>query len=38
MKNLKGIMWGLVLVALGVILGGNALNWWSIDLFFDNLQ
>ena len=35
MKNLKGIMWGLVLVALGVILGGNALNWWSIDLFFD---
>ena len=35
MKKVQGIMWGLVLVALGVILGGNALNWWNVDLFFD---
>lgn len=35
MKKVQGIMWGIVLIALGVILGGNALNWWNIDLFFD---
>ena len=35
MKSIKGVMWGLVLVALGIIMGGNALGWFSIDLFFD---
>jgi predicted membrane protein len=35
MKKVQGIMWGLVLIALGVVLGGNALNWWNVDLFFD---
>ena len=35
MKKVQGIMWGLVLIALGVILGGNALNWWNIDLLFN---
>ena len=28
-------MWGLVFIAVGVILGGNALGWFNIDLFFD---
>ena len=35
MKKFQGILWGLVLIALGVILGGNALSWWNIDLFFN---
>ena len=35
MKSIKGVMWGLVLVALGIIMGGNALGWFNIDLFFD---
>lgn len=35
MKNIHSIMWGLVLVALGVILGGNAMGWFNIDVFFD---
>ena len=34
MKKVSAIMWGLVLVALGVILGGNALGWFDIDIFF----
>ena len=35
MKNISSIIWGLVLVAVGVILGGNALGWFNIDVFFD---
>lgn len=35
MKNISSILWGLVLVALGVILGGNALGLFNIDVFFD---
>ena len=35
MKKVSAIMWGLVLIALGVILGGNALGWFNIDVFFD---
>lgn len=27
-------MWGIVLIALGVILGGNALGWFDINIFF----
>lgn len=34
MKKVSAIMWGLVLVALGVILGGNALGWFDINIFF----
>lgn len=34
MKKASAIMWGLVLVALGVILGGNALGWFDINIFF----
>lgn len=35
MKKTKGIIWGLVLIAIGVILAGNWLNIFDIDLFFD---
>ena len=35
MKKVSSIMWGLVLIAIGVILGGNALGWFNIDVFFD---
>lgn len=35
MQKVSSIMWGLVLVAIGIILGGNALGWFNIDLFFD---
>ncbi len=32
---MKSIMWGLALVAIGVILGGNAAGFFDINLFFD---
>lgn len=35
MKNLTSIIWGFVLVALGVILGGKAMGWFNFDVFFD---
>ena len=35
MKKFSAIMWGLALVALGVILGGNALGWFNINIFFN---
>lgn len=35
MKKVSTIMWGLILIAIGVILGGNALGLFSIDVFFD---
>lgn len=35
MQKAKSIIWGVALVALGVIFGGNALGWFSIDVFFD---
>lgn len=34
MKNLSNILWGIVLVAIGVILGLNALNITSLKIFF----
>lgn len=34
MKKFSAIMWGLVLIAIGVILGGNALGWFNINIFF----
>ena len=34
MKKLSAVMWGLALIAVGVILGGNALGLFNIDLFF----
>lgn len=35
MKNLKNIMWGLVLIMIGTILGTNTLKITNIDIFFD---
>lgn len=35
MKKLSSILWGLVLVAIGVIFALNALNVTDIDVFFD---
>lgn len=32
---MKSIMWGIVLVALGVVLGGNAAGLFDINVFFD---
>lgn len=34
MKKVSAVMWGLVLIAVGVVLGGNALGWFNVDLFF----
>ena len=35
MKKSSSIIWGLVLVAIGVILGINALEIYNFDIFFD---
>ena len=35
MKKYSSIIWGLVLVTAGIILGGNALGWFNVNLFFD---
>ena len=35
MKKVSDIMWGLILIIIGVILGGNALDIFNINLFFE---
>ena len=35
MKRSKSIIWGLVLVIIGIIMGGNALELFNVTLFFD---
>ncbi len=35
MKNGKNIIWGIILIAVGVIFGTNALGFTSVDIFFD---
>ena len=35
MKKFKSIIWGVVLVAVGVIVALNALDITDIDIFFD---
>lgn len=35
MKRISDIMWGLILIIIGVILGGNALDIFNLNLFFD---
>ncbi len=35
MKKSKSIMWGVILIIVGIILGGNALELFNIDVFFD---
>lgn len=34
MKSLSSIIWGCVLIALGIIIGANALNIINVNLFF----
>lgn len=35
MKQARPIIWGIAIIALGVIFGGNALGWFDINIFFD---
>lgn len=35
MKQLRTIIWGIAIVALGVIFGGNALGLFNINVFFN---
>lgn len=35
MRQARPIIWGVAIIALGVIFGGNALGWFNIDIFFD---
>ncbi|MBR3236779.1 hypothetical protein IKF92_03860 [Candidatus Saccharibacteria bacterium] len=35
MKKVSPIIWGIAIIALGIILAGNAFNWFNIDLFFE---
>lgn len=35
MKRFSNVLWGLVIIALGIILGGNALGITDIHVFFD---
>ncbi|MBR3135140.1 hypothetical protein IKG54_01050 [Candidatus Saccharibacteria bacterium] len=34
MKQAKQIMWGIVLIVLGIIIGGNALGIFNLNIFF----
>ena len=35
MKKFGNVLWGLVLIVLGLIIGGNALGITNINVFFD---
>lgn len=35
MKQMRSIIWGIAIIALGVIFGGNALGLFNINIFFD---
>ena len=35
MKKLGNLLWGLVLITIGLIIGGNALEITNINVFFD---
>lgn len=35
MKQIKPIIWGIAIIALGIIFGGNALGLFKLDIFFD---
>lgn len=35
MKKIRGVLWGIILVAVGVLFALNALNITDIDVFFD---
>ena len=33
-KTVSSIFWGVLIIALGVILGGNVMGIWDFDVFF----
>ncbi len=35
MKKISPIIWGVAIIALGIIFGGNALGWFNFELFFE---
>lgn len=35
MKQVKPIIWGIAIISLGIIFGGNAIGIFNIDVFFD---
>ncbi|MBR3172442.1 hypothetical protein IKF21_00775 [Candidatus Saccharibacteria bacterium] len=35
MKHIKPIIWGIAIIALGIIFGGNALGLFDLNIFFD---
>lgn len=35
MKQAKSIIWGIAIIALGIIFGGNAMGWFNLNIFFD---
>ena len=35
MKKAENVLWGIVLIILGLIVGGNTLGITNIDIFFD---
>ena len=35
MKQIKPIVWGIAIIALGIMFGGNALGLFDINIFFD---
>lgn len=35
MKQIKPIIWGITIISLGVIFGGNAIGLFNIDIFFN---
>ena len=35
MKHIKPIIWGVAIIALGIIFGGNALGLFDLNIFFD---
>lgn len=35
MKQIKPIIWGIAIIALGIIFGGNALGFFNLDIFFN---
>ena len=35
MKQIKPIIWGIAIIALGIVFGGNALGLFNLDIFFD---
>ena len=35
MKNFGNVLWGIVLIIIGIIVGGNALGITNINIFFD---